>query len=591
MNGFIPEPLGPVLEAVVTCPRTALVESWYRDSKGRWCLCFRATLSVEPTAFMPQESEWYLVVEAEAPRPKITLYPSVQGGISCTFPHQAANLPGPPGSSWRLGNPCVERPEASFKRDDSSGEPRELGDRLLWRVERLLDWLDAAACDALLLDGDPLELPSFNVTTTPVLGFSETLEDFADWSPWIGRWGFAATAALKGARDHRQVLRFMSNDGQLVKEGSSVRVEADRPADAIWVMLPHMPVIEPWQSPETWKELSGFFISCGLDLADIFRQAGQDKRKTRVKPTTRLLIGFPLSEKVGLAPNRVHWIAADNLGLSKNDTIRNGFRPSERNRVQWDVGKATSLERIGWIKTSNWSSDQLRTRGGAEEEVASKRVLIIGAGAIGSAVAENLARSGVRDIGVIDNDILEVGNLSRHTLGLSDCGHGKAERLAARLDDVAPDVVSTPFKDNFPPSEPRTVALVRKYDVVIDCTGSDAVLVALSEFDWSGEKRFVSLSIGWGAKEFFCYSASEARFPALDALDRFGKNISYRPDLSTANREGVGCWHPVFPATADDIQLWSAIGVKFARRAILEGARSCKIYRIADDGTVAVVDG
>jgi hypothetical protein len=76
----------------------------------------------------------------------------------------------------------------------------------------------------------------------------------------------------------------------------------------------------------------------------------------------------------------------------------------------------------------------------------------------------------------------------------------------------------------------------------------------------------------------------------IDALDRFRKHIPFRPDVGVANREGIGCWHPVFPATADDIQLWSAIGAKFVRRAIVERRRQCSVYQMSSDGTVAVIN-
>ena len=205
-------------------------------------------------------------------------------------------------------------------------------------------------------------------------------------------------------------------------------------------------------------------------------------------------------------------------------------------------------------------------------------------------MAENLARSGVCEIGVIDSDLLEVGNLSRHTLGVSDCGHNKAKAVAQRLENCGPDIIAASYDTIFPPQDNRTIKALQSYDVIIDCTGSDAVLHAIASFNWKTEKVFISISIGWEAKECFCFSASESMFPAIDALERFSNSISFRPNIETANREGIGCWHPVFPASSDDIQLWSAIGAKFVRKAIINRDRACKVYTLSDNSTVTVKD-
>lgn len=50
--------------------------------------------------------------------------------------------------------------------------------------------------------------------------------------------------------------------------------------------------------------------------------------------------------------------------------------------------------------------------------------------------------------------------------------------------------------------------------------------------------------------------------------------------------EGIGCWHPVFPASADDVRLWAAIGTKFIRRAVVERGRLCEHFVQDDYGAI-----
>ena len=62
------------------------------------------------------------------------------------------------------------------------------------------------------------------------------------------------------------------------------------------------------------------------------------------------------------------------------------------------------------------------------------RVLLVGVGGLGSPAARVLARSGVRHLTVLDDDVVDVSNLHRQILyDDADVGHDKAERAAAKL--------------------------------------------------------------------------------------------------------------------------------------------------------------
>jgi ubiquitin-protein ligase len=69
--------------------------------------------------------------------------------------------------------------------------------------------------------------------------------------------------------------------------------------------------------------------------------------------------------------------------------------------------------------------------------LAGKRVGIVGCGSLGSKVAASLARSGVHDFVLVDDDILKPGNLVRHDLDAGSLGAHKADGLAARLKAIA----------------------------------------------------------------------------------------------------------------------------------------------------------
>jgi len=585
-----PHILLSVVDAINSGARTHTDCSWVLHPEGEWSLQFVARLSVPPTDFVPSESIWQLVVWTTPSGETAHVYPDATHGITATFPHQDYNGEAYPPRHWRLGKPCLEKPIGVFNRTSWSNEPRNLAERLPWLLQRLLSWIDAAASDSLRVEGEPLELPPLpGQTLFPLLGFREVAGSLSQWMPHQGSWGYASASQLRGANGTRVITAYQLPDGEIVKtiEWSPSMLSKERTSDALWLVLPEMPVAPPWQAPKSWMELNERLAANHVDLKKILVDMGcAIRRNPRRAPPGVLLLGFPISERVGLAPSRLHWLAIKSPPLANKTARRNGFRTCERNHRQWDAEISISKELLKWQRTANWASDQLRTRGAAESELCGRRVVLIGAGSLGSSVAENLLRMGICELGILDYDWVMMGNLSRHTLSMQAVGQKKAKALAAHLNGCMPDAKVRAFDTMFPPHSEQIKQAVRNYDVIVDCTGDDEVLEALASFDWQSEKLFVSLAMTWRAEGLFAYAASESSFPAIDAKAKFSASPSPPFDDLDAKIEGIGCWHAVFPATADDVQLWGAIGSKFIRRAVLSPRRHYEYFRQMPDGTV-----
>lgn len=590
LQAITPHVLLSVVDAINSDARTRTDSSWELHPEGEWSLRFSARLSVPATDFVPNESIWHLVVWTTPGGEKAHVYPDATNGITATFPHQDYNGEAHPPRHWRLGKPCLEKPIGVFNRTSWSNEPRNLAERLHWLLQRLLNWIDAAASDSLSVEGDPLELPALpGQSLFPLLGFREVAGDVSQWMPHQGSWGFASTSPLRGANSTRVITAFQLPDGEFIRtvEWSPSMLGKGRTSDAVWLVLPEIPVMRPWQVPTSWLELNERLEASHINLEKLLVAIGSAVRRSlRRVPPWVLLLGFPIAEKVGLAPSRVHWLAIRSPSLASKTTRRKGFRSCERNHRNWDAEIATSKEPLKWQRTANWAADQLRTRGAAENEMCGRRVLLIGAGSLGSSVAENLLRMGICELGILDYDWMMMGNLSRHKLSMQAVGHKKAKALAAHLNECMPDAKVRAFDTVFPPHNEQLNQAVRSYDVVVDCTGDDEVLDALASFDWKSEKLFVSLAMTWRAEGLFAYAACESSFPAIDAKTQF--SASPIPPLNEldAQIEGIGCWHSVFPATADDVQLWGAIGSKFIRRAVLSPGRRYEYFRQMSDGTI-----
>jgi adenylyltransferase/sulfurtransferase len=98
------------------------------------------------------------------------------------------------------------------------------------------------------------------------------------------------------------------------------------------------------------------------------------------------------------------------------------------------------------------------------------KVLLIGAGGLGSPAALYLAAAGVGTLGIVDFDDVDVSNLQRQVLhGNKDVGRPKVESAADRLTDLNPDVKVIGYRE--PITSENALEIIREYDVVLN--GSD----------------------------------------------------------------------------------------------------------------------
>jgi molybdopterin/thiamine biosynthesis adenylyltransferase/rhodanese-related sulfurtransferase len=97
------------------------------------------------------------------------------------------------------------------------------------------------------------------------------------------------------------------------------------------------------------------------------------------------------------------------------------------------------------------------------------RVLLVGAGGLGSPAALYLAAAGVGTLGIVDNDQVDATNLQRQILhGTASIGRSKLESAAERLHDVNPHVVIEHHPVRL--ASANALDILRGYDIVVDGT-------------------------------------------------------------------------------------------------------------------------
>jgi len=106
-----------------------------------------------------------------------------------------------------------------------------------------------------------------------------------------------------------------------------------------------------------------------------------------------------------------------------------------------------------------------------QERLARSRVLVVGAGGLGSHVLEGLTRLGVGRISICDPDVIEASNLNRQLLALeTTIGRAKVELACARAALVNSEVEVRAFQEAFPSAQ--LDAELAAADLAIDCLDS-----------------------------------------------------------------------------------------------------------------------
>ena len=101
------------------------------------------------------------------------------------------------------------------------------------------------------------------------------------------------------------------------------------------------------------------------------------------------------------------------------------------------------------------------------------RVLLVGAGGLGSPAALYLAAAGVGTLGLVDFDAVDVSNLQRQILhGTADIGRSKLDSARDRLHDINPHVHVEGFPVRLSAENAREIA--RGFDVIVDGTDNFA---------------------------------------------------------------------------------------------------------------------
>ena len=142
-----------------------------------------------------------------------------------------------------------------------------------------------------------------------------------------------------------------------------------------------------------------------------------------------------------------------------------------------------------------------------QKRLKNARVLVIGAGGLGSPTLLYLAAAGVGTIGIVEFDVVDESNLQRQIIhGQSDIGRSKAESARDSIKEINPLVDVRLHEVRLEPD--NAIALFEQYDLILDGTDNfatrylvnDAAVLAGKPYVWGSIYRFEGqVSVFWEA--------------------------------------------------------------------------------------------
>jgi adenylyltransferase/sulfurtransferase len=150
--------------------------------------------------------------------------------------------------------------------------------------------------------------------------------------------------------------------------------------------------------------------------------------------------------------------------------------------------------------------------GKGQEKLLAAKVLIIGAGELGSPAALYLASAGIGTIGIVDSDKVELNNLQRQIIhSIKDVGRSKVESARDRINAINEDVKVATY--NLRLTSENILDIIKDYDIIVDGSDnfptrylvSDACVLAKKPLSHGGIFRFDGQAITIIPGESACY--------------------------------------------------------------------------------------
>tara|TARA_B110000008_G_scaffold262677_1_gene285248 strand:+ start:1681 stop:2436 length:756 start_codon:yes stop_codon:yes gene_type:complete len=170
-----------------------------------------------------------------------------------------------------------------------------------------------------------------------------------------------------------------------------------------------------------------------------------------------------------------------------------------------------------------------------QKKILSSKVLIVGAGGLGSPVAEFLSRSGVGTIGIVDNDKVSLSNLHRQSLyNTTDIGKFKVKVAKDKIKKINNNTKIIPYKIRL--NNINFKKIINNYDYIVDGSDNFTTKFLLNDFCLKFKKILITGAISKFDGHIFTFNFKNKKIPCLRC---FFQESKISDDILNCESEGI----------------------------------------------------
>jgi adenylyltransferase/sulfurtransferase len=170
-----------------------------------------------------------------------------------------------------------------------------------------------------------------------------------------------------------------------------------------------------------------------------------------------------------------------------------------------------------------------------QKKIKQAKVLIVGAGGLGCPVAEFLVRAGVGNIGIVDNDIVNVSNIHRQSLyDIHDIKTLKIKSAKNKLKRINQNTIIKTF--NLRIDKINASKIIKDYDYIVDGSDNFNTKFLLNDYALKFKKFLVVGAISKFDGHLFTYNFKNKKTPCLRC---FFQEDKISDDILNCEHEGI----------------------------------------------------
>ena len=170
-----------------------------------------------------------------------------------------------------------------------------------------------------------------------------------------------------------------------------------------------------------------------------------------------------------------------------------------------------------------------------QKKIKQSKVLIIGVGGLGCPVAEFLVRAGVGNIGIVDNDIVNISNIHRQSLyDTNDIQTSKVKSAKNKLQRINQNTVIKTF--NLQINKINASKIIKDYDYIVDGSDNFKTKFLINDYALKLKKFLVVGAISKFDGHLFTYNFRNKKTPCLRC---FFQEDKISDDILNCEYEGI----------------------------------------------------